>query len=110
MAQELSPWSRGLWFGPFPESHFGSRSIQYWPGSFTPRAKGKHRLYECNVEHAEGNVMDLSCRAVLLDWLLTLLLKCIKGWSQLIHGSSGVPDFVCLGEIEIRGFLVVAIF
>lgn len=37
--------------------------------------------------------------------LLSLLLKCVKGESQFIHGSSGIPDFVRLGEIEIRGFV-----
>lgn len=37
--------------------------------------------------------------------LLSLLLKCVRGESQFIYGSSGIPDFVRLGEIEIRGFV-----
>ena len=32
----------------------------------------------CNVEHAEHNVIDLRCKVILLEWLLTLLLERIK--------------------------------
>ena len=52
---------------------------------------------ECNVEHAEDNVMNHRCKVILLERLLTLLWKRIKRHSQFIHGSSSVPDFVWLG-------------
>ena len=60
---------------------------------------------ECNVEDAEDDVMDLRCKVILLEWFLTLLLNRIKRQIQFIHGCSAIPDFVSLGEIEIRGFL-----
>ena len=43
---------------------------------FNPRAKAKYRL--CRVQ-CRSIVMDLSCKVILLEWLLTLYLKHIKG-------------------------------
>ena len=62
---------------------------------------------ESNVEHAEDNVLDLRFKEIPREWLLTLLSKRRKGKSQFIHGLSANPDVVCLGEIEIRGFLCI---
>ena len=49
--------------------------------------------------------MDLRCKVIFLEWLLTLLLERIKGKSQFIHGNLAIPDFVCLRKIEIVGIL-----
>ena len=49
--------------------------------------------------------MDLMCKVIFLEWLLTLLLERIKGLASINSWNSAIPDFVCSGKFEIRRFL-----
>ena len=66
----------------FLEWVFCSGNIQYYPRGIQALSQRQTSIVsdDCNVGHAEDNIiMDLSCKVILLEWLLTVLLKHVKG-------------------------------
>ena len=65
--QSLIPEAMVSGFDLFQNSSFVVVTFSTALKLFTCGAKGTHVSAECNVEHAEGNVMDLRCIVILLQ-------------------------------------------
>ena len=88
--------AKGLCFSYMFGSKIITSVLHQWPKSL---------IQEVMVSGFDLLKMNRTSKVILLEWLLPLLLKRIKGLIQFIHGSSAIHDFICLSEIEIRGIL-----